>query len=252
MLLRRPTVGTERKAIYDFEGWAKETGRRLGTLDRRPSPRTAQDLLGQGFGPTATLIQDWNDPVASFNGYYYSVENLSLNSPDSGEAWVGIVVAETDNVAGIQEVWTSHSGSPPRRFTRRWSTTGSAVTFTDWIGDDVWQTSGITVVAACTIVEQAWRQRGTIVEVSIDISTTVAFTGGADGNLVNTALLQVPSAIAPVDCPRVQGMPLQAGASGPMATWAILPTGTIIICATSPGLTIPSGSQMTVGGSYSL
>lgn len=251
MRQRRRTVGTERKPIHSQADWVRNQERRAGQQERRRVINSASDLLGGGFGPTATLIQDWNDPQATFNGFFYSVENLSLNSPDGSLDWAGIVVAEVDNGFGIQEVWASHAGTPPRRYTRRWETVGSAVAYTPWVGQGDWITTGI-VSSGCTILEQAYRVNGLTVTLSVEVSLTVALTSGADGNLSNTQLLQVPVDIAPVNCPRVQGEPLACGASGPLCSYAVLPTGVVNICATVPSTTLPVGQQLSIGGTYSL
>lgn len=243
-------VSGSRKAVTGVDGWMKNVDRVQGQLDRRRQISSASDLLGGGFGPTATLIQDWNVEDATFNGFFYSEASISLNSPDPTIGWAGIVIAEADRQFGIQEVWSSHDGVPPRRYVRRFSTAGGARSYTAWTGDTEWQTSGIEVAGTVSIVEQQWRVSNRTVFISVDMLLTAPFTTPVLGNISNTQLLQVPAEIAPSNAPFNQS--LTSGYSGPLASWCITPTGAILLTASVPSVTLAAGSQLTCGGSYSL
>lgn len=243
-------MGTERKVIQNMDDWMLDKNRSARQQSRRRQITQASDLLGGGFGPTATLIQDWNDDLVTFNGFFYSVAGLSLNSPDASQGWAGIVISEGDREFGIQEVWTSHSGAPPRRWTRRWSTIGGVRSYTAWVGDGVWQTGGITAIGSCTISSQQWRLAGQIVFLDVVITLTANFVAAPDGQLADPPMLQMPPAAIPTFGPSAQM--LMSSAVGPIVGYSVLPTGQIVMSATGPGLTLPSTAVLSLGGSYSL
>lgn len=71
---------------------------------RRPTIRQASDLVGPGIGATATRITDYNDLLATFNGYYSSAPGAA-NAPNSTEAFIGQVVSDAE--LGGRQVFTS-------------------------------------------------------------------------------------------------------------------------------------------------
>lgn len=77
----------------DFRTWMRDTNRRLGSLESRPPPARALDLLGPGLDSSATLVSDWNDDTIYFNGMYYS-EPGADNAPDNVHRWVGLVIID--------------------------------------------------------------------------------------------------------------------------------------------------------------
>jgi hypothetical protein len=96
----------------------RDLQRRLIAQERRPGVPNVRQYIGNGIGPQARHIIDWNDVNIFQNGWYYSDE-LSINGPDQESAWIGqVIVAKGGH--GIMEVW-QHSGSltaEPMRFTR--------------------------------------------------------------------------------------------------------------------------------------
>lgn len=71
---------------------------------RRPVPRKASDLgLGPGVSANAVRITDYNDLLASFNGYFSS-EPGAIDAPNSVEAFVGYVISDIS--LGGRQVFT--------------------------------------------------------------------------------------------------------------------------------------------------
>jgi hypothetical protein len=100
---------TSYRIIQDTEGWMREMEKRLHSEERRPIVRSAADLLGPGFGPKAIEIQDWNDEVPLFNGFYFS-EPGALHSPNDTTYWIGYTVCTPDGW-GYQYVANHRDGS---------------------------------------------------------------------------------------------------------------------------------------------
>jgi hypothetical protein len=51
--------------------------------DRRPVIRKPSDLVGPGIGASATRVTDWNNVLATFNGYFSSVRALNGPRPET-------------------------------------------------------------------------------------------------------------------------------------------------------------------------
>lgn len=51
--------------------------------DRRPVIRKASDLVGPGINSSATVVTDWNNALATFNGYFSSVRALNGPRPET-------------------------------------------------------------------------------------------------------------------------------------------------------------------------
>lgn len=64
-----------------FTDWMRDIEKRILNEERRPSIRSASDLMGPGAGPYAILTVDWNADETTFNGWFYS-EPGAQNSPD--------------------------------------------------------------------------------------------------------------------------------------------------------------------------
>ena len=50
--------------------------------DRRPVIRKPSDLVGPGIGASATRVTDWNNVLATFNGYFSSIRALNGPRPE--------------------------------------------------------------------------------------------------------------------------------------------------------------------------
>lgn len=98
----------------DYFGHQKK---KLELADRRPVIRRASDLVGPGIAATAVRVTDYNDLLATYNGYYAS-DVGALNAPNDTEAFVGAVSADA-GLGGVQTLWGFTTGdSFTRAFTR--------------------------------------------------------------------------------------------------------------------------------------
>lgn len=70
--------------------------------ERRPSLRTAADLMGPGMGPFSVQVTDWNSATTVFNGMLHSLPG-SFNSPDATRYWMGISQGNAEG-SGLQRV----------------------------------------------------------------------------------------------------------------------------------------------------
>ena len=84
---------------------------------RRPVIRRAADLVGPGIGPAATRITDFNDTLATFNGFF-SAEAGAANAPTTGQAYVGWVSADAE-LGGVQVFVGLENNNTYRRSFRR-------------------------------------------------------------------------------------------------------------------------------------
>lgn len=91
-------------------GWRIETDahdyfmgqkKRLEIADRRPVIRDASDLVGPGIGASAVRITDYDDILATFDGYYSSAPG-ALSAPNTTESFVGIVISDSA-MGGVQK-----------------------------------------------------------------------------------------------------------------------------------------------------
>jgi len=67
--------------------------KKTNVADRRPVIRKAADLVGPGINAQATIITDFNNLLATYNGYY-SAEAGAFGAPNADEAFVGITVMD--------------------------------------------------------------------------------------------------------------------------------------------------------------
>lgn len=76
--------------------------KRMMHEQRRPSVRTASDIMGPALGPFGVQILDWNEETTTFNGMVWSGPG-ALNTPtdDDTKSWMGWVIA-TDEDSGLQ------------------------------------------------------------------------------------------------------------------------------------------------------
>lgn len=107
--------------------------KRLAVDQRRPAPRTAQDLgLGPGISSGATRIEDFNNEIATFNGYYSAVSG-TLNAPTPFGAFVGSVVSDPD-LGGTQTFTSLDTNTDYRRTFARNPTNPSTLIWSEWTG----------------------------------------------------------------------------------------------------------------------
>lgn len=84
---------------------------------RRPVIRKASDLVGPGIGSAAVVIADFNNQLATYNGYF-SAEVGALNAPNDTEQFVGFVTQDA-TMGGVQTFTGLDSGTEYRRIFKR-------------------------------------------------------------------------------------------------------------------------------------
>jgi len=95
------------RAPQDAADWMREIEKRVLHEERRPSVRTASDLMGPGLSPYSILINDWNAAETNFNGFFHS-DPGALYTPDNTRYWMGTSQATPDGY-GLQRV-TEYQG----------------------------------------------------------------------------------------------------------------------------------------------
>lgn len=117
--------------------------------DRRPVVRTASDLVGPGIGATSVRITDFNNLLATFNGYFSSLPG-AVAAPNATEAFIGYVIS--DGVIGGQQVFTGLTSGViyTRTFTRS-PTDPEALGWSDWGGSRIPATVEASTVNPTTV-----------------------------------------------------------------------------------------------------
>jgi|GEM_PF-2907517 len=111
--------------------WMRSMEKRILHEERRPSVRTASDIMGPGLGPYCVQIVDWNDPATAFNGMYYTLPPNGLNTPGSSQMWMGETFGNQDGT-GYQDVYDPTGGSPPQHYQRTFHVLNGVRTFSVW------------------------------------------------------------------------------------------------------------------------
>lgn len=85
--------------------------------NRRPTIRKASDLVGPGIQSTAVRLADFNDRLATYNGFFAS-EPGGSNAPNAEDSFVGLVVVDS-LLGGWQQFRSLDTGfTYERLFTR--------------------------------------------------------------------------------------------------------------------------------------
>jgi hypothetical protein len=85
----------------DYLGHQKK---KLDIADRRPVIRKASDLVGPGIAASAVRITNYNDLLATYNGFFSS-DVGALHAPNDSDAFVG--TTSSDSVLGGVQTYTS-------------------------------------------------------------------------------------------------------------------------------------------------
>lgn len=108
--------------------------KKQGQIDnRRPVIRKASDLVGPGISANATVISDFNDTLATFDGYFGAVAGAA-NAPTSGQAYVGIVTSDGD-LGGMQVFYGMTDGGTYKRMFTRSPADATALSWGAWKAD---------------------------------------------------------------------------------------------------------------------
>lgn len=99
---------------------------------RKPVIRKGSDLVGPGIGANAVRLDEYNDLLATFNGYYAS-ETGAVNAPNDNEPFVGYVIS--DAALGGRQVFTGlETGEEYSRTFTRSPIDPEAIAWTPWVG----------------------------------------------------------------------------------------------------------------------
>lgn len=104
--------------------------KQLDLADRRPVIRKASDLVGPGIGSSAVRITDFNDLLATFNGYYSS-EPGAASAPNALEAFIGQVISDSE-FGGQQKFTGLSSGAEYSRTFQRSPVDPEALAWGQW------------------------------------------------------------------------------------------------------------------------
>lgn len=107
----------------------------LEVADRRPVIRQASDLVGPGISGNAVRITDFDDLLATFNGYYSAAAGAN-GAPDDSEPFVGYVISDAE--LGGRQVFTGLvSGNEYSRTFTRSPTDPETLGWSNWSGQRV-------------------------------------------------------------------------------------------------------------------
>jgi hypothetical protein len=118
----------------DAEDYLLSQKKQNQMTDRRPVIRKSSDLAGMGpaINAGATLLADFNDPLATYNGFF-SAEVDALNAPNDDERFIGFVTQ--DNTFGGKQTFTGlTSAIQYTRIFLRDVLDASHAVFGDWVG----------------------------------------------------------------------------------------------------------------------
>lgn len=123
-------MGKDWRIETDGLDYFRSQKKTLEVADRRPVIRKASDLVGPGIGANTTSITNFNDLLATFNGYYSS-EPGADNAPNETEAFVGQVIS--DALVGGTQVFTGlESETEYRRTFARSTEDPEALSWSPW------------------------------------------------------------------------------------------------------------------------
>lgn len=126
------------------QGWREETDagdyflhqqKQLQVADRRPVIKKGSDLVGPGIAANAVRITDFDNLLATFNGYYSAAPG-ALGAPNTTEAFVGFVIS--DATLGGRQVFTGlTSGIEYSRTFTRSPVDPEALGWSNWTGQRI-------------------------------------------------------------------------------------------------------------------
>lgn len=97
---------------------------------RRPVIRRASDLVGPGVAATAVRITDYNNLLATYNGFFSSDVGVSNGPPVSGP-YVGTVASDAE-LGGIQTFTNLDTEVRYQRVFRRNPSDPATIYWGDW------------------------------------------------------------------------------------------------------------------------
>lgn len=100
---------------------------------RRPVVRKPSDLVGPGIAPTATRITDFNNILATYNGYFSALAGAD-NAPTATDRFLGFVVSDAE-LGGWQEFRSLDTGISYRRMFARAPYDSGVIHWYGWLAN---------------------------------------------------------------------------------------------------------------------
>lgn len=121
----------------DYFGHQKK---QLEVADRRPVIRKPSDLVGPGIGANAVRVTDFNNLLATYNGFFSSSRSLNGpviegSGPDAGydiNPYVGTVSSDAE-LGGVQTFTNIDTEVTYRRVFRRNPADAATLYWGDWV-----------------------------------------------------------------------------------------------------------------------
>lgn len=144
----------------DAQDYFGHQQKKLSVADRRPVIRKPSDLVGPGIAATAVRLTDFNDLLATYDGFF-SADTDAINGPTNLEAYVGTVTSDSSlggvqNFTGLttgnkyQRVFNRNPGDAATIYWGAWelvgSGTGGGGTFTETLPMSIIDAKGDLIV----------------------------------------------------------------------------------------------------------
>lgn len=117
--------------ITDAGDYFGQEKKKVSLEQRRPQIRKASDLVGPGIAATAVRITDFNDTLATYNGFF-SAKAGALNAPNGTHDFVGYTVADSE-FGGMQVFRSMTSAAQFVRMMRRNPGDPEFITWSSWV-----------------------------------------------------------------------------------------------------------------------
>ena len=127
-------MGKDWRIETDGLDYFRHQKKTLEVADRRPVIRKGSDLVGPGIGASAVRLDDYNDLLATFDGYFSSSPGAA-NAPNDTEAFVGHVISDSE-FGGLQVFTGLTSRSEFRRTFARSPVDPEAIAWSLWTDDN--------------------------------------------------------------------------------------------------------------------
>lgn len=166
------------------EDYFSHQQKRLALEQRRPVIRKASDLVGPGIDASAVRITDFNDALATFNGFF-SAEGSALNAP-ANEDMTGWTSVDSE-LGGVQYFTGLVSGNRYIRTFRRAPFDPETITWAAWSIDYRIPPTARAISSYNTTVPSgiATLLRAPSPLGGVGVTDTYSTTGPAGGGVIN-------------------------------------------------------------------
>ena len=124
------------------EDYFRHQKKQLQVSDRRPVIRRASDLVGPGLAATAVRVNDFNDILATYNGFFSAVvpaptiddpsPAARMSAPYDDESFVGWVAGDAE-LGGVQHMTGLTSEDRYQRVFRRNPYDAETIYWGSWV-----------------------------------------------------------------------------------------------------------------------